>query len=198
MVRHDEIFPHAGPPRLRHQGGLRRLFLNAAATPPMQEGSRHSPIPVEFLKKEGRRVSAGVVIKDAKPPHNAAKPPLFNAVRFANILKGGLRRGFAQKVVEVDIPLLYKEGRRVSAGVVIKVAKPQYNAAKHPLFNHQGFALSGSRWAAVRFAIIYRVASRLYKPPRSLCELPLLGKEGNVHHNGFLVNRNKYIKQCTT
>jgi hypothetical protein len=31
--------------------------------------------------------------------------------------------GFAHKVAQVDIPLLSKEGRRVSAGVVIKVAK---------------------------------------------------------------------------
>ena len=56
----------------------------------------------------------------------------------------------AHKVAEMDIPLLFKEGRRFSAGVVNKVAKPPHNAAKHPIFNK------------VRCAIICKVATRLY------------------------------------
>src|SRR5581483_8443702 len=71
------------------------------------------------------------------------------------------------KADEIDIPLLSKEGRRASAGVVT-------NVAKHPIFNNG------------RCATIYKVASRLHKPPRPLSELPLLGKEGNVHRNHFL------------
>lgn len=73
--------------------------------------------------------------------------------------------GFAHKVDEMDIPLLSKEGRRASAGVVTNVAKPPYNAAKHPLFNK------------VRCATIYRLLRAFTNHPVRFANFPSL-KEG--------------------
>src|SRR6266850_2104562 len=49
------------PPRLRRFGGLRRLFVNAAATPPLQGGEcsrpTHSQIETDLLTQDTRSVA---------------------------------------------------------------------------------------------------------------------------------------------
>src|SRR5581483_10281015 len=78
------------------------------------------------------------------------------------------------KSMRWTFPSFQRRGGAPAPGWLLTSRSHHINAAKQPLFNK------------VRCATIYKVASRLHKPPRSLRELPLLEKEGNVHLKHFL------------